>query len=255
MRMGEGDTRSGRLNHASLQPSSAQAPKGVNGLPLELLDAVLACIDEPSDLLHLALTCKSLCSFIIPEHLYFRVIRCRVQDTRELWILLSQNVRLASRVRSLTVFGDYINLNERIPPAYYLIVASASLTVTGDVDSKGVEIKLSNADLMRKALRQMKGLARFEFETVTLGWLPASAGDRAHERNGGQLDPFWEILGRAKNLVHLSVGTWVHLIELERKGPSSCQVSCHYASPLHGRLSSRQLYPSYGIYAVSKASN
>jgi hypothetical protein len=45
-------------------------------LPVELCDAVIDQIDNTGDVLHLALACRFMQSFIIPNHLYYRDVNC-----------------------------------------------------------------------------------------------------------------------------------------------------------------------------------
>ncbi|KDQ56172.1 hypothetical protein JAAARDRAFT_133053, partial [Jaapia argillacea MUCL 33604] len=67
-------------------------------LPFELIDLVADLIDGHSDLLSLALTCRSLNKHLIPSVLDYHEIRAPF-EARSLWNHLVKDTRLARRVR------------------------------------------------------------------------------------------------------------------------------------------------------------
>ncbi|KIJ49944.1 hypothetical protein M422DRAFT_105786, partial [Sphaerobolus stellatus SS14] len=69
-------------------------------LPEELISSVVSRIDSPQDLLSLALTCKPLCNYIIPDHLHLRRIRSTIWQAA-LFKELGTRTGLAANVRHL----------------------------------------------------------------------------------------------------------------------------------------------------------
>lgn len=86
--------------------------------PIECLDAIALEIDAAKDLLALSLTCKALHALVFYRHLRFRVISCRVEDSRsiEVWDLLAQDRALARSVRVLELHPvAYVDPRHIIP--------------------------------------------------------------------------------------------------------------------------------------------
>ncbi|KAF8529637.1 hypothetical protein BU17DRAFT_5752, partial [Hysterangium stoloniferum] len=65
--------------------------------PQEILDAIVSEIENPSDLLHLAVTQKRFRDLIIPWHIRYRVIFAKLSDVG-LWEHIASRRDLASRV-------------------------------------------------------------------------------------------------------------------------------------------------------------
>lgn len=71
-----------------------------------VLDTIADLLEEPQDLLALALTCRKFCDIIIPDHLHLRRFRCNLFYVRP-WIALSFRPDLAARVQTLAVTTEH----------------------------------------------------------------------------------------------------------------------------------------------------
>ncbi|KIJ53050.1 hypothetical protein M422DRAFT_202381, partial [Sphaerobolus stellatus SS14] len=74
----------------------------VTELPIELVEKTIGFIDKPSDLLALALACKSFANLVIPDHLDYRIVQCAPGDT-QVWQHLIDYPHLAIRIKSVTI--------------------------------------------------------------------------------------------------------------------------------------------------------
>lgn len=75
-------------------------------LPHDALSQILDHVDDPSDILNVALCNKFFYSVAVPQHLHYRDIRSRLQN-HSLWTWLSRVDDLrASQIRSLTLLPD-----------------------------------------------------------------------------------------------------------------------------------------------------
>jgi hypothetical protein len=74
-------------------------------LPVETLEEIVNLVDEPRDLFNLASACRILARIIIPRHLQYRVIRCRL-NTSTVGKQLSMDKLLARNVRILELQQD-----------------------------------------------------------------------------------------------------------------------------------------------------
>ncbi|KAF8498875.1 hypothetical protein BU17DRAFT_102920 [Hysterangium stoloniferum] len=81
----------------------------------ELQDLIASFISLPKDLLSLALTCRTLYTLIVPDHLEFRHVYC---DPRKLhvWEALLSRPRLTARLRSLILLKNSITLSAEVIP-------------------------------------------------------------------------------------------------------------------------------------------
>ncbi|KZO92992.1 hypothetical protein CALVIDRAFT_285940 [Calocera viscosa TUFC12733] len=89
----------------------------LNELPAELLDIILCNIDDPTDVLSLAKSCRRLYAAAVPDHLPWRRISACEHDT-SLFSLLASNKHVARGVRSMVV-------NEPCEPAKLTSTSSA----------------------------------------------------------------------------------------------------------------------------------
>ncbi|KIJ35163.1 hypothetical protein M422DRAFT_99042, partial [Sphaerobolus stellatus SS14] len=69
-------------------------------LPLELVHKFIENIETPSDLLPLALICKSFSNLIIPDHIDYRLIQCSLADT-QVWQHLIDHPHLSRNVKTV----------------------------------------------------------------------------------------------------------------------------------------------------------
>ncbi|KDQ49697.1 hypothetical protein JAAARDRAFT_101049, partial [Jaapia argillacea MUCL 33604] len=69
-------------------------------VPLETINSIIDLIDDRSDILSLALTCKSFAKHLIPSILDYREIRAPF-ELSQIWRHLANNPTLARRVREI----------------------------------------------------------------------------------------------------------------------------------------------------------
>ncbi|KAK0218589.1 hypothetical protein EDD85DRAFT_893785 [Armillaria nabsnona] len=83
--------------------------------PTEILDAIVFHIDSKQDLLALALSCQRMHGIVIPRHLDYRVLRCKVSSI-SMWNHLIVNRSLARNVRKLEILDERTSMDAlRIP--------------------------------------------------------------------------------------------------------------------------------------------
>jgi len=73
--------------------------------PLDTLELIFLYVDEPKDLLSIALTCKSLNDLVIPHHIQFRHIRCDYRRLN-LWKALAVRPGYGARVRKIEIIQE-----------------------------------------------------------------------------------------------------------------------------------------------------
>ncbi|KAG7439839.1 uncharacterized protein BT62DRAFT_1013379 [Guyanagaster necrorhizus] len=73
--------------------------------PTEILDAIVFHIDSKQDLLSLALSCQRMHDIVVPRHLDYRVLRCKVSSI-SVWNHLIVNRSLAKNVRRLEILDE-----------------------------------------------------------------------------------------------------------------------------------------------------
>jgi len=138
-------------------------------LPSDALNQILNHLDDSSDVLNFALSNKTHHSVAVPQHLYYRDIRSRLNNPA-LWTWLSRSDDLrAVHIRSLTILPDQsfdfysispshsYDLRERLPPDF-TPVERTPLTSKRDLDLR----HLSEISLIL-ALKRMSGLERFRW--------------------------------------------------------------------------------------------
>ncbi|PBK62247.1 hypothetical protein ARMSODRAFT_608740 [Armillaria solidipes] len=83
--------------------------------PTEILDAIVFHIDSKQDLLALALSCQRMHGIVIPRHLDYRVLRCKVSSI-SMWNHLIINRSLAKNVRRLEILDERTSVDAlRVP--------------------------------------------------------------------------------------------------------------------------------------------
>ncbi|KAK0442605.1 hypothetical protein EV421DRAFT_1890925 [Armillaria borealis] len=83
--------------------------------PTEILDAIVFHIDSKQDLLALASSCQRMHGIIIPRHVDYRVLRCKVSSI-SMWNHLIVNRSLAKNVRRLEILDERTSVDAlRIP--------------------------------------------------------------------------------------------------------------------------------------------
>ncbi|TFK62672.1 hypothetical protein BDN72DRAFT_377966 [Pluteus cervinus] len=90
--------------------------RGFPSLPVEILDTIVALIQEHSDLLSLALTTRSLSFLVLPHHAEYRIVRLATRHP-EVWAHLAERLDLARNIDALYLIEDphYLPLPERYP--------------------------------------------------------------------------------------------------------------------------------------------
>lgn len=83
-------------------------------LHFDIVDSVAFQISRPCDLLSFALTCKSICSVVIPLHLEYRQLHFW-QPHPAVWDHLAQRPLLAGRIRDLTLCQSPLSIVEVYP--------------------------------------------------------------------------------------------------------------------------------------------
>ena len=165
-------------------------------LPLDVFDQILNHIDDPCDVLNLALSNKTLYSVAVPRHLHYRDI-CTPLYNLSLWTLLSINDDIrASQIRSLSILPDskydapslhpwkFYDTRKRLDPDF----------IPDEPEVRGPDLdvdKYINAeDIMISALERMVCLRRFV-------WYRA---ERPHHGSGDDLWTTLQNLGTVKEI-------------------------------------------------------
>ncbi|KAK0470444.1 uncharacterized protein EV420DRAFT_1634866 [Desarmillaria tabescens] len=73
--------------------------------PTEILDAIVFHIDDKRDLVALAVSCRRMHGVVVPRHLDYRVVRCKVSSI-SVWNHLIVNRSLARNVRRLEILDE-----------------------------------------------------------------------------------------------------------------------------------------------------
>lgn len=128
-------------------------------LPIELLRCIVLALDNPSDLLHVALTCEFFYEVIIvTHHLHLtNIICCDSNTPLEFWQKLCTSPHYASMIRHLELrdlFFQYSQLHfygQKVDVKFAQDLASGSQV-------SPVSAALSPQDLILKSLDYMDGL-------------------------------------------------------------------------------------------------
>ncbi|KAJ7595711.1 hypothetical protein C8J56DRAFT_774826 [Mycena floridula] len=125
--------------------------------PTEILDLVAFHVEEKRDVFNLALSCKRMHDIVIPRHLDYRIVRCKVSNLA-VWNHLIGNRALAKNVRRLEI------LDERATAAEELIPAGIMVT---DTDLESTDDELGRHEKQERyivaALVKMSSLTSFSW--------------------------------------------------------------------------------------------
>ncbi|GJJ16216.1 hypothetical protein Clacol_010512 [Clathrus columnatus] len=158
----------------------------ISFIPSELLGVIIDLIDEPKDLLQLALASKHFYTIVVSDHLYYRHIRC---DSRymDLWSLFQTNFSIASKIRKLemvTYTGRARN---------FLIPPSFRKKTYGDGGDLVVSDDNHVLQVLREAIGNMKNLHLFSWsEQKSRSW-------------EGMLELFKTLVARCTNIQELEI--------------------------------------------------
>jgi hypothetical protein len=130
-------------------------------LPVELCDAVIDQTENTGDVLHLALTCRVMQSFIIPNHLYYRDVNCSEHAFRGFLKVLAPS-EYSYRARAMRLGLPPKDGRTRLLPGL------PPMRLAG----WSAEIM----DILIHVLRRMPNLRCFELKTrFNWGWFPDGA--------------------------------------------------------------------------------
>lgn len=201
-------------------------------LPFEILESVVSEVDLPVDLLQLALACSGFASIIIPRHLYYRVIQHSVESGSCIWEALAKDKDLARNVRTLEL--DLPDIYNAPPRSAIQLAQRRSMyppLLPQDVTKNNLPDRATNIEMhpsirspeqtvndreesfesvLRGALRNMKGLVRFQ-------WGPRWPANALVD-NSTDADDGWHILCTIPTLRHLKIND---------------AQSEHYRTPIH----------------------
>ncbi|KZT07912.1 uncharacterized protein LAESUDRAFT_811762 [Laetiporus sulphureus 93-53] len=135
--------------------------------PTEILDAIIAHVDEKRDLLACALSCRRLYNIIFPRHYDYRVVRCKVSSLR-VWNHLIVHRALARNIRRLEVLDERSTEPESVP--------SDILASDTDIESTDDELGMHDKQgrLLASAMARMSSLQTFVW---SCNHSPISIGD------------------------------------------------------------------------------
>lgn len=124
--------------------------------PTEILDAIVFHVDSKQDLFSLALSCQRMHGIVIPRHLDYRIIRCKVSSI-SVWNHLIVHRSLAKNVRRLDILDERSTEPEMVPSG---IMASDTDLESTD-DELGMHQKQER--YLVSALTKMSALASFSW--------------------------------------------------------------------------------------------
>lgn len=152
-------------------------------LPTEILDQFASGLDSRADLLSLAIACRSCTDIIIPRHIQYRVIRCKLRSP--VWSHLNARPDLARNVRVVHIIPVTLacDLREVLPSTLVDIASPES-----DASSDGLHRILR---AVTDAFSRMEGLQTFRWPKLE----PAQ----------GSLEKgFWEVLQQQTSLANFT---------------------------------------------------
>jgi hypothetical protein len=167
-------------------------------LPFETLEEIIGYLDKPADLFNLASASKLLASVIIPRHLQYRIISCRL-DTHSVWKQLSDDRSLAQNVRKLEIQRDQWGYAYRQPDRLRVPVdlEPTYVPVLGrDFSEDGLEKERCLELELISALKNMSNLTHFKWDR---------APPLIDARSGGETEDLWAALKGCSDLRELSV--------------------------------------------------
>ncbi|KAI0674693.1 hypothetical protein C8Q78DRAFT_1067649 [Trametes maxima] len=98
-------------------------------LPTEILDAIVFWVDDRRDLSALAETCRRMHDVVVPRHVEYRVVKCKVSSVR-VWHHFVVHRALARNVRRLEVLDERTGEAEVVPAG--IIATETDLESTDD---------------------------------------------------------------------------------------------------------------------------
>ncbi|KAI0061056.1 hypothetical protein BV25DRAFT_1827303 [Artomyces pyxidatus] len=139
----------------------------ITHLPPEVLDIILSCIEDPTDVKHFALTSRSFAAVASPNHTQLRAVWCPRQSI-SVWNSLATNAAQARNVRYLHI-GDY----EESGPCHFPKVSGATRTNTTprnrwrgelEADSELHDVLRAEEALIIAAVKNMPHLLAFRWD-------------------------------------------------------------------------------------------
>ncbi|KDQ56655.1 hypothetical protein JAAARDRAFT_194636 [Jaapia argillacea MUCL 33604] len=142
-------------------------------LPLELVNSIIDRVDNPADILALALTCRLLKEILIPYILDYRELHVDWRSSAALWIHLVCHPAFGQNVRKL-----HVHRNSRA------LLRVPRITEEGNIEGSDAEA-IRIEDTFFQALKLMSGLVSFTWDLGWAYWKPAD------------FNSLFEILGRS----------------------------------------------------------
>ncbi|KDQ58293.1 hypothetical protein JAAARDRAFT_58011 [Jaapia argillacea MUCL 33604] len=205
-------------------------------VPLDIIDSVADLIDNRSDLLSLALTCRFFTKRLIPSVLDYCEIRAPF-EARYLWKHLAENTRLARRVRTLRVVTEDYKLPKEIKP-----------------EERGVDEDGQLEEVFLQSVRCMSHL-------VTFRWMDPHLRRWSFNRVG--YDQLWDVFSvSCPRLRHLELCDNVNVLSEEALVGRSGRLStldtlwsCKYRVSFQGISGSWRLSPVFITNFISHSSS
>jgi len=145
---------------------------------LENFEKVVSYIDEPADLLSLALVSKSIYNVLVPAHLEFFAIRCDPYR-KDVWDALAEKPTLTRRIRRLELVSE---MGPGAPPT---IITPRTLGFDPNDFEEALEWDyepwVEAQTSLLKAIKLMPHLTRFVWRI-------------AEPRGGTRLDPIFDVI-------------------------------------------------------------
>jgi hypothetical protein len=203
--------------------------------PSELIELIIFYVALPSDLLHLALTCRSLCDMIIPSHLEFRNISCGPLF-EHIWTYLINVPAQARMVRRLRLLAHedlaaqpevLFDSEERFKPHKWPYSIPSSLWLD-DEAVRMVEIPYQSPDPESQASLDMRAIELWDVKK-----------------------PSWLALSRVvKQMIFLEEFTWTQNYEMPDEVnsciSSALKSSCPHLRSVIGRYHENSLPWTHG---------
>jgi len=128
-------------------------PASLLRLPSEILDQILALLDNHEDIVSFALTNRECSRFAIPRHTEYRVLRIR-HSYPQIWAHLAKRTDLASFITHIHITDKQtLSFTERKPS-----------TLVPPLDSRGASDETTRIWHMCKAIDNMTSLRSFVWE-------------------------------------------------------------------------------------------
>ncbi|KXN86708.1 hypothetical protein AN958_09699 [Leucoagaricus sp. SymC.cos] len=122
-------------------------------LPFEILDSIIALIDSRRDILSFALASKKCCSYVIPCHVEYRILRIR-HSRSNVWAHLAQRADLARTITHVHITDQTTRmLDERYP-----------MTLVNPLDTLTSPDENTRIRNICKSIKNMQALKSFIWE-------------------------------------------------------------------------------------------